>query len=185
MDIGTIRDGARQVQASGSSTDDAFADISRRDYESYLKDYRGFEQKILNSRNDTSLIDQSREDAKKQAGMVKGIQERNISRYGGAGLSNAQISEQGRQMQRGVNLGTVGGVNLARTAQRDINQATITDLIGIGQGMKSSALSALQDSSQLASQQRQAYSSAKAQHKANMMGTGAQLGSAALMFFAL
>ena len=71
-----------------------YADMSRQDFDNYLKDYRGFEQKLIDSRNDTSLVDRAPEDIAKQNEIAAGIQQRNISRYGGAGLSIAQRQQQ-------------------------------------------------------------------------------------------
>ena len=67
-----------------------YADISRQDFDSYLKDYRGFEEKLIASRNDTSLVDRAPGDIAKQNEIAAGVQQRNLSRYGGAGLSIAQ-----------------------------------------------------------------------------------------------
>ena len=61
-----------------------YADISRRDFESYLKDYRGFENQLIEARNDTSLVDRAPGDIAKQNEIAAGIQRRNLSRYGGA-----------------------------------------------------------------------------------------------------
>ena len=33
-----------------------YADITRSDYEDYVRDYRDFEERLIDSRNDTSLI---------------------------------------------------------------------------------------------------------------------------------
>ena len=78
--------------------------------------------------DDTSLIDRAPEDAAKQAEIARGVQERNISRYGGAGLSIAQRQEQQRALQRQGQLGLAGGLNTARVAQKDINPANTSRL---------------------------------------------------------
>ena len=57
----------------------AFADITRQDYESYIQDYRGFEESLIDkAKNDTSLIDRAPEDAAKQSEIAQGVQDRNI-----------------------------------------------------------------------------------------------------------
>ena len=54
----------------------AFADITRQDYENYMKDYSGFEQQLIDARNDTSLVDRAPEDAAKQSRIAQGVQDR-------------------------------------------------------------------------------------------------------------
>tara|TARA_R100000951_G_scaffold11532_2_gene9534 strand:- start:13093 stop:13692 length:600 start_codon:yes stop_codon:yes gene_type:complete len=163
----------------------AFADITRQDYENYVQDYRQFENELIEARNDTSLIDRAPEDAAKQAEIAKGIQERNISRYGGAGLSIAQRQEQQRALQRQGQLGLAGGLNTARVAQRDINQTTLADLINIGQGVNRSSLSSMGTASQNAAAKASAYKNAKAAHTSQMVGLGSSLAATAIMAFAI
>jgi len=163
----------------------AFADITRQDYESYIQDYRGFENKLIEARNDTSLIDRAPEDAAKQTEIAKGIQERNISRYGGAGLSVAQRQQQQVANQRQGQLGLAGSLNTARTAQKDINQSTLADLINIGQGVNRSALSGMGTASQNAAAKASAFKTAKASHTSQMVGMGSSLATAAILAFAI
>ena len=162
-----------------------YADITRQDYENYLQDYRGFEERLIAARDDTSLVDQAREDARRQAQIAGEIQQRDIERYGGAGLSTVQRQEQQRALQRQGALGLAGGLNTALISQRETNQTTLADLINIGQGVNRSSLQGLGDASGMAANRAAAYKNAKAQHSANMISTGAQLGTAALMFFGI
>tara|TARA_X000001382_G_scaffold130661_1_gene126341 strand:- start:1605 stop:2183 length:579 start_codon:yes stop_codon:yes gene_type:complete len=163
----------------------AFADITRQDYENYVKDYRQFENELIAAKDDTSLIDRAPEDAAKQAEIARGVQERNISRYGGAGLSIAQRQEQQRALQRQGQLGLAGGLNTARVAQRDINQTTLADLINIGQGVNRSSLSSMGTASQNAAAKASAYKNAKAAHTSSMVGLGSSLAATAIMAFAI
>jgi hypothetical protein len=163
----------------------AFADITRQDYENYMKDYSGFEQQLIDARNDTSLVDRAPEDAAKQSQIAQGVQDRNISRYGGAGLSVAQRQQQQAANQRQGQLGLAGGLNTARIAQKDINQSTLADLINIGQGVNRSSLAGMGTASGNAAAKASAYKNAKAQHSSNMVGMGASLASAAIMAFAI
>jgi hypothetical protein len=163
----------------------AFADITRQDYENYMKDYSGFEQQLIDARNDTSLVDRAPEDAAKQSRIAQGVQDRNISRYGGAGLSVAQRQQQQAANQRQGQLGLAGGLNTARIAQKDINQSTLADLINIGQGVNRSSLAGMGTASGNAAAKASAYKNAKAQHSSNMVGMGASLASAAIMAFAI
>ena len=163
----------------------AFADITRQDYENYVRDYRQFENELIAAKDDTSLIDRAPEDAAKQAEIARGVQERNISRYGGAGLSIAQRQEQQRALQRQGQLGLAGGLNTARVAQRDINQTTLADLINIGQGVNRSSLSSMGTASQNAAAKASAYKNAKAAHTSQMIGMGSSLAATAIMAFAI
>ena len=162
-----------------------FANITRQDYESYLQDFSGFEKKLIEARNDTSLVDRAPEDAAKQTEIARGVQERNISRYGGAGLSVAQRQQQQVANQRQGQLGLAGGLNTARIAQKDINQSTLADLINIGQGVNRSSLAGMGTASANAAAKASAYKNAKAQHSSNMVGMGASLASAAIMAFTI
>lgn len=162
-----------------------FANITRQDYENYLQDFSGFEKQLIEARNDTSLVDRAPEDAAKQAEIARGVQERNISRYGGAGLSIAQIQEQQRALQRQGQIGLAGGLNTARIAQKDINQRTLADLINIGQGVNRSSIEGLGTASANAASKAAAYKNAKAQHTSNMIGMGSSLASAAILAFTI
>ena len=162
-----------------------FANITRQDYENYLQDFSGFEKQLIEARNDTSLVDRAPEDAAKQAEIARGVQERNISRYSGAGLSIAQRQEQQRALQRQGQIGLAGGLNTARIAQKDINQRTLADLINIGQGVNRSSIEGLGTASANAASKAAAYKNAKAQHTSNMVGMGSSLASAAILAFTI
>ena len=164
----------------------AFADITRQDYESYIQDYRGFEQSLIDkAKNDTSLIDRAPEDAAKQSEIAAGVQQRNLSRYGGAGLSVAQRQQQQVANQRQGQLGLAGSLNTARIAQKQTNQSTLADLINIGQGVNRSALSGMGTASQNAAAKAAAFKNAKAAHTSQMVGMGSSLAAAAIMAFAI
>jgi hypothetical protein len=168
-----------------SDPEKVYADISRQDYENYVRDFRGFEERLISAKDDTSLIDQAREDAVKQTQIAREIQQRNLERYGGAGLSVAQRQEQLRAIQRGGQLNLAGGLNNALIQQREINQRTLADLINIGQGVNRSAISGLGDASAMAANRAAAYKNAKAQHTSNMIGLGSGLASAAILAFSI
>lgn len=160
----------------------AYAEMTRSDYDNYIRDYRGFEERLIASTDDTTLIDEAREDAVKQTEIARQVQQRNIERYGGAGLSEVQRQEQQRALQRQGQLSLTGGLNNAVIAQREINQRTLADLINIGQGVNRSALQGLGQASANAAQKAAAYKNAKAQHSNNMVSLGT---TAALAFFGL
>ena len=162
-----------------------YANITRQDFENYLRDFRPFEERLIAAKDDTSLIEKAREDVAKQNRIAQQIQQRNLERYGGAGLSMAQRQEQQRALQRTGQLSLAGGLNNALIQQREINQQTLADLINIGQGVNRSSLQGLGDASAMAANRQAAYKNAKAQHSAQMMSMGAGLGSLALMAFGI
>ncbi len=162
-----------------------FADITRSDYENYVRDFRQFEEDLIDARDDTSLIDQASVDAQNQARIAREIQQRNIERYGGAGLTAVQRQEQAKALSLGASTNLSGMLNNARIAQREVNQSTLADLINIGQGVNRSAVSGLGDASAMAANKRNAYKNAKASHKNQMTSLGGSLASAAILAFAI
>jgi hypothetical protein len=158
-----------------------FAGITRGEYEDYVKDYRDFELKqIERATTDTSLIDSAREDSK-VAGRIAGeVAGRNVSRYG-AQLTPAQLQQQQRGLQRATTLGSIQSLSDSRIAQREANQALLSDLINIGQDLNRSSQSQLGNAAADASARKQAYDSAKAQSKAQTYSTAGSLASAAII----
>ena len=68
---------------SVSDPDATYAAITRNDYLDYVKNYREFEEELLErAQNDTSLIDQARENSTNAQGLMSGIADRNAGRYG-------------------------------------------------------------------------------------------------------
>jgi len=183
----TMRDYTRSAQTDSISNlpnvkdpEATFAGITRQDYMSYVDNFRGFEEKLLGLTDDDSLRQRAVEDQKKQNEIATQVQQRNAERYGGAGLSNAQRQQQQATAQRGGQLGITNTSNNARVQQREINNALINELIGIGQGVNQSSMAGLGDASAMSSQRAAAYKNAKAQHHSNMVGLGGALIGAAL-----
>ena len=146
-----MRDLKGQVDTLGDVDDPQklYAQMARDDYDRYMQDFRGFEEQLIAARDDTSLIDQAREDA----------------------VTQRRIARETQQ------------INNARLAQREINQATLADLINIGQGVNRNALGQMNEAARMQSARYNAYKNAKASHSANMIGFGGQLGSALLTAF--
>lgn len=162
--------------------DKAFADITRNEYMDFVRDYRDFEDQLLEkAQTDTSLIDQAREDVPQAAALTSGIQQRNLSRYGG-NLTAAQTRQMQGSLQRGNTLGGIQAINDARIAQDEANTKLMADLINIGQGVNRSSQSQLGTSAQNATQLKNAYQQARANSKAQTYNTVGQLGSYAIMF---
>jgi hypothetical protein len=167
-----------------SDPDQVFANITRQDYLDYVKNYRDFEEDLLDrAQNDTSLIDAAYENAENAQGLMAGVANRNASRYG-VDLTPAQKREQARGLTRANSLGLAQSVNDARIAQREANQTALADLINIGQGVNRSSLGQMQTAAQNATQRKNAYDQAKAASKAQTYSTLGSLASTAILAFA-
>ena len=167
-----------------SDPEAAFAAMTRNDYLDYVANYRDFEENLLDrAQNDTSLIDQAREDTKTAQGLMQGVSDRNASRYG-VSLTPAQLQQQKMSLGRANTLGGVEAMNNSRIAQKEANQGALSDLINIGQGDNRSSLSQMGSAAANHTQRQNAYESAKAASKAQTYSTLGSLGSMAIMAFA-
>ena len=159
----------------------AYAAITRGDYLDYVREYRGFEEGLIDkAQNDTSLIDAAKEDSAAAPDIMRQSAARNVSRYG-AQLTPAQLQQQERGLQRQGTLGSIQSVADARIAQTENNQRLMSDLINIGQGVNRSSLSQLGAEAGNANARKQAYDTAKAQSKAQTYSTVGSLASAAIL----
>lgn len=164
--------------------DEAYADITRQEYFDYIDGYRDFEEQLIEqAQNDTSLIDQARDDVQIAQGLALGISNRNESRYGAA-LTPAQRQQQDVRLQRANTLGGVQSVNDARIAQREANTALLSDLINIGQGVNRASQNQLGSAAADATQRKNAYQQARAASRAQTYSTIGSLGAMAIMAFA-
>ena len=162
----------RRSGGKEATADQIYSDILRQDYEDYINNFRGYEERLLALTDDTSIVDNARESALTQSRIAGEIQARNLERYGGAGMSAVQRQQQQRAAQRGDQLTLAGTVNNARVAQREVNQALLSELIGIGQGVNASALAGLGTAAQNEVARRGAYRNAKSQYRSALIGGG-------------
>ena len=100
-------------------------------------------------------------------------------------MTAVQRQEQAKALNLGGAINRTGLLNNARIGQREVNQATLADLINIGQGVNRSAVSGLGDASAMAANKRNAYANAKASHRNQMTSLGGSLASAAVLAFAI
>ena len=160
--------------------DAAFAQMTRDDYMNYVKDFRDFEEELLDrAQTDTSLIDQSKEDTKIASQLTKDVMQRNMSRYG-ASLTPAQLQQQNRTLERQNTLGGINSLSNARLAQKEMNASAINDLINIGQGINRSSLQQMQGAAANQVQRENAYDQAKAASKAQTFNALGSLGAMAI-----
>ena len=162
----------RKSGGKEATADQIYSDILRQDYEDYINNFRGYEERLLALTDDTSIVDNARESALTQSRIAGEIQARNLERYGGAGMSAVQRQQQQRAAQRGDQLTLAGTVNNARVAQREVNQALLSELIGIGQGVNASALAGLGTAAQNEVARRGAYRNARSQYRSALIGGG-------------
>ena len=168
-----------------SDPDKAYADLTRREYEDFVRNFGNFESDTIQyAQNDTSLIDQARQDSVQAAELARGVNQRNLSRYG-ATLTPMQQRELERTLQRSNTLGGIQSVQDARIAQEEANTKLISDLINIGQGVNRSSQAQLGTSAANATQLNNAYRNARAQSQMQTYSTISQLGTAAIFALAI
>lgn len=167
-----------------SDPEQAYANLTRQEYLDYVKNYRGFEEELINkARTDKTLIEQARKDVGAASALTQGVASRNAQRYGVA-LTPAQIQQQELRLQRANTLGGIQSVNDAKIAQREANTALLADLINIGQGVNRASQRQLGSAAADATARKNAYTQAKAASKANTYSTIGSLASAAILAFA-
>jgi hypothetical protein len=167
-----------------SDPEQAYANLTRQEYLDYVKNYRGFEEELINkARTDKTLIEQARKDVGVASALTQGVASRNAQRYGVA-LTPAQIQQQELRLQRANTLGGIQSVNDAKIAQRESNTALLADLINIGQGVNRASQQQLGSAAADATARKNAYTQAKAASKANTYSTIGSLASAAILAFA-
>ena len=167
-----------------SDPQQTFSDISRDQYLRYRENFEGFENQLLErAQTDTSLIDSAVEDSEMAQEVARGIQSRNLSRYGGS-LTPAQQQQLGQTRERQGQLGSINALSNARIAQRDANNALLADVVNIGRGISRGSLSQLQSAAQNAQQRQNAFRQAQTAADQQKYSTIGAVGGAALFFLA-
>lgn len=175
-DLGTLNydpNSSQNYSASNlpqvSDPDKAFANVTKRQHEFLIREFRPFEQSLIESVNDTSLIDAVPEEVEEQARISQEIDERNRSRYG-YNRTAVEQQEVAREAQRTKNIGLAGGLNNSRLAQRERNQNLLAQLVNIGQGLNRGSLGQMGSAAEMAINRKNAFTQAKAQSKAQRWG---------------
>ena len=164
----------------------SFDKVSRDMYNDFAKRFQPYEQQMLEAVNDTSLIDAAVTDSATQNRLASGIQQRNMSRYGGtAGTTAVQRQEQAKSLSLGMVKNTTGSTNLARRAQRDINYNNLVGVANYGQKLQADAMQGLGQVNSLAANRADAYNTAQKSHKASLWGAAGQVGSMAVTALAI
>ena len=176
----------KRMEQLGSSKitedpDDIYARMTRMEFDDYVKNYREFEEEQLDlALTDTSLVDQARQDSDPMSrtnlgDVARGAQERNRERYG-VSLNRAQQSALANTDRMGSALNQAQTMNNARIAQEEANRSRLAQLIDIGQGVNSTAQDQMGGAAADATQRKNAYTQARAQHKAQTYSTLGSLG---------
>ena len=166
---------------SVSDPDKTMANVAQSQYDSYITNFRDFENALISARDDTSLIDAVPEDVETQTRLAREIAGRNKQRYGYTSTA-AEESEAERDIQRGAALNLAGGLTNARLAQREQNMQLLGDLINIGQGVNRSSLSQLGTAGENAVMRKNSFQQAQAQSKAQRNGMIGSMGMALAAF---
>lgn len=175
-DIGTLDydpNSSQNYSASNlpqvSDPDRAFANVTQRQHNFLVREFRPFEQSLIDSVNDTSLVDAVPEEVEEQSRISQEIDERNRSRYG-YNRTAVEQQEVAREAQRTKNIGLAGGLNNSRLAQRERNQNLLAQLVNIGQGLNRGSLGQMGSAAEMAINRKNAFTQAKAQSKAQRWG---------------
>mgnify|MGYP001419737469 CR=1 FL=1 len=164
--------------------DASLSRITRRDWQTYVDEFLPFEMDLLDQvKNDTTLVDQAREDSARSATITQGIAERNKTRYG-ASLTPAQIQQANRTSERANTLGSIQAVNNAQLQQKEVNTAVENQLINLAQGLQADSISGVTSAAQGQANREAANANAKAASKAQMYQGIASLGSMAIFAMA-
>ena len=158
-----------------SDPEKTYASITRNEYQDFVSGFGQFEEQLIGQLDDTSIIDEAPADARQQADIQAGVQQRNLERYG-TQLTPAQRQEMDRANQRQEQLSVAGGTNEARIAQFEQNQRMRSNLMNIASGVYGDALSGMGNAAGNAASRRQAYNQAKAQTRARNIGAVGQIG---------
>lgn len=151
--------------AEVTDPDQTFADVSQAGFDRFITSYRPFENQLIQrSQTDTSLVDSVAPTVQAQTDIAQGVAQRNRERFGLA-ETGAMRRERTRATSRAQSLNLAGGLNNARLAQQEANQALLADLINIGQGVNRSALSGLGAAAQNAVARQNQYTQDKTAYK--------------------
>lgn len=162
--------------------DKVFADVTQRQQDRYKRDFRPFENELVQqAQTDTSLIDAVPEDVAQQSQIAQDIARRNRERFGFES-TQALTAERQRAFQRGGVVNLAGGLNEARLAQLDQNQKVLSDLINIGQGVNRSSLQGLGAAAENAVARRNQYERDRVAYKNSQTSMLTTLAMGAMFF---
>ena len=177
--IGRLTDRVKGDNSFGTARTD-YATISRNEYKKYQDKVAPVEDQLLqDALGDTSLIDAAPENATRATEVAKGIQTRNIERYGGS-LTPAQRKEMERDRTRSKSLTTTSAINFATRDQKELNLQKLSMVLNSGTNSKNTGLSMMQQGTISEAQRQQGFNQAKAQARATNIGVAGTLATLAV-----
>lgn len=165
---------------------DEMAQISRDEFDRYLREFRPTEQDTIASLND-STVGASMDAAQSDAVRTRASLERMRERYG-VGTSPMQAAGEARQNALSGALGTLTAGNNASDFDRDNRRQTLAGLLNTGNEIRSQALGGMgsaagMEGSRVAtnSANKTAYRQQQAGNQQAALGAAASLGMMAIM----
>lgn len=147
-----------------ATRDEQLARLTREDYDYRKKLLEQYEGELLSMRNDTSIIDNAREQAGNIASRGQEQIERNMSRYG-AQQAGAQAMAADRNMQLAASQTSSDLINNAQIAQEEANLGVLGNLVSSGRRRQKNALAGLGDVAGMESQRIAAGQTAQANYR--------------------
>lgn len=138
--------------------------VSREQFERYMNVFAPQEQALISTLGNTSAQDAastSQADAQRSRASLERMRER----YG-TSLTGQQRAAENSANNRATTLGSLSAINTGRQLDEDRKFNLQGTMLNIGNGLSSSAMSGLTQSSNNANARQQSYDQAKAQHSA-------------------
>lgn len=156
----------------------AAAALARSRYDMFEKDFRGYEDEVLDFASDKGLpermADQAGQDVARSFDheLSQGQADRRLTRRGiSADSETTDQASRGRDLMRAASMVSAG--NTARRTYTDIQGAAATDMSNIGQGLSAGAMQSLNAAGGMASQRNMTNDAARAGARQSMVGTAA------------
>lgn len=165
-----------------ATRDEELAALTREDYEYRKKFLREYEDQMFGLKDDTSIIDNAREQAGNIASRGQDQTARNMSRYGTQQVG-AQAMAANRNMQLDASQTGSDLLNNAQIAQEEANLGVLGNLVSSGRRRQKNALAGLGDVAGMESQRIAAGQQAQANwrnQRNQTLGTMATLAGFAL-----
>jgi hypothetical protein len=167
---------------STTTSNDQLAALTRDQWNHYLTQFGGTEEKMVADVNSTALVDQAKTSAATQTAVGRGSFDRMLSRYGATGTPTPALTRLARARSLGEATGTAQAVNTARIDQRERNLGLGSSMMQLGRGVAAQGISGMSDVAGMEADRNAQNSQIKAQNKASNINTAASLGAAAMFF---
>lgn len=164
------------------TADQTLAHVTRAEWDNYLRDFGATEEALVASLSDASLIDKARSSAPKQNILAAEAQSRSLGRRG-VQMTGAQAAALQRNSALSNALNNATALNNARVDQRERNLSLGSTVMQLGRGVNSTALEGMGTAASLESSRNAQNAAAKAQSKANTLGTIGSIAQTAAMLY--